>query len=536
MKIFIYLIVIISAHIGYCQYGVIEKTNDVFEGYSLFHPNGSTDSYLINNDGELVHTWPGNFLPGVAIYLLENGQLLRSGRVDDGNDFAGGRGGRLELVEWDGTVSWSFEISSSSEKLHHDMQILPNGNILAIVWEVKTNEDAIEKGRNPNTINEAIWPDKIIELKPIGSNDAEIVWEWHAWDHTIQDFDPEKSNYGVVSENPGKIDINYDSDDDPDWLHFNALSYNEELDQILISVPEFDELWIIDHSTTTEEAATSSGGNSGKGGEILYRWGNPQTYDRGANADKKLFYQHNTTWLFEDSQWKVLLYNNGRTRPEGFYSSVDKVILPIDANNNYPALGTATEPYGPADIEWTYFAENPTDIYDPFVSSAQKLPNGNIIICSGVSARLIEINDEKETVWKYKVPIGAAGELFCLDESEKTPSFVFKVSKYPINYSGLGNLDDLGILQGEECITLNIDELNPEIAFHNANGKDIEVHSTKAIRDITIYNIDGSIRWRSSSHLTRNSVLIKSQLLKGISVMMIEHSDNSTTRKRVAFQ
>ena len=56
-----------------------------------------------------------------------------------------------------------------------------------------------------------------------------------------------------------------------DFLHVNSVAYNERLDQIAISVPEYGEIWILDHSTTTQEAAGSEGGRQGRGGDLLYR-------------------------------------------------------------------------------------------------------------------------------------------------------------------------------------------------------------------------------------------------------------------------
>ena len=103
-------------------------------------------------------------------------------------------------------------------------------------------------------------------------------------DHLIQDFDASKANYGEVAEHPELIDLNFrlsettNYRDPSDWIHSNGIDYNPELDQIVLSPSNFSEVWIIDHSTTRTEAAGSNGGNSGKGGDLLYRWGNPRAY------------------------------------------------------------------------------------------------------------------------------------------------------------------------------------------------------------------------------------------------------------------
>ena len=82
-------------------------------------------------------------------------------------------------------------------------------------------------------------------------------------------------------------------------MHTNAVAYNAELDQIMLSIHAFSEVWIIDHGTTTEEAASHSGGKRGKGGDLLYRWGNPRAYRTGTNVDQRLFAQHNAHWIPE---------------------------------------------------------------------------------------------------------------------------------------------------------------------------------------------------------------------------------------------
>jgi hypothetical protein len=93
-------------------------------------------------------------------------------------------------------------------------------------------------------------------------------------------------NYGVVVDHPELVDLNFSSGGPPggaDWNHINSIDYNETLDQILLSVHNFSEIWVIDHSTTAAEAAGHSGG------DLLYRWGNPQTYDAGTAAESVMF-------------------------------------------------------------------------------------------------------------------------------------------------------------------------------------------------------------------------------------------------------
>ncbi len=78
----------------------------------------------------------------------------------------------------------------------------------------------------------------------------------------------------------------------PDWTHVNAVAYDADLDQILLTVRAFSEFWIIDHSTTSAEVRGHAGGRSGMGGDLLYRWGNPQAYRAGTKLDQRLFSPH----------------------------------------------------------------------------------------------------------------------------------------------------------------------------------------------------------------------------------------------------
>ena len=165
-------------------------------------------------------------------------------------------------VLWDGTIIWDFRYDANGDLSHHDITLLPNGNVLMLTWETKTRTEAITAGRDPNSFGgDTFTSEHIIEVKPTGPSSGDIVWEWYAWDHLIQDYNASKENYGVVGDHPELIDINYGiSTSLSDWLHTNSIDYNEKFDQILISVHNFNEIWVIDHSTTLEEAAGHTGG------------------------------------------------------------------------------------------------------------------------------------------------------------------------------------------------------------------------------------------------------------------------------------
>ena len=284
--------------------GLRLNSGEAEPGYVLYAPLLGDMTFLIDAKGVVVHAWKSEYAPSGTIYLLDNGNLLRGAREPKIEVFkGGGQGGRIQEFSWDGKILWDWKYATTNHLLHHDIEPLPNGNILAIAWEAKSAKEANRAGRRPDLTPQAgIWPDHIIEIEPRRPNDARIVWEWHMWDHLIQNYDAEKANHGDPSQHPELIDINGDgeppkvdpaelarlkalgyvpagakqSDIGSDLLHINAVAYNAELDQIALSTPRFNEIWIIDHSTTTEQAAGHSGGRWKKGGDLLYRWGNPR--------------------------------------------------------------------------------------------------------------------------------------------------------------------------------------------------------------------------------------------------------------------
>jgi hypothetical protein len=406
-----------------------------FTGYTLFAPTGATKTFLIDNYGRLINSWQSNYKPGASVYLLENGNLLRTAKL--------GGGGGIEEIAWDGTVVWFFDYISSEHRRHHDIEPLPNGNVLILAREFKTYSEAIAMGRNPALLDgDELWPEFIVEVNSTGPASGEIVWEWYLWDHLIQDYDSTKLNYGNVADHPELMDINFAKDGKADWIHANSVEYNPDLDQIVISNRHLNEIWIIDHSTTSEEAVGHSGGNSGKGGDILYRWGNPQAYRAGVAADQKMFGQHDAQWIKSGlmGEDNILVFNNGIDRPEGNYSSVEEIISPVDESGHYPPLSPGTA-HGPAEQAWIYIAEPPESFFSGNVSGAQRLANGNTLICSGKNGRFFEITPENNIVWEYINPETDVGPVEQGEQIGSGMNSVFRCYRYAADYPGLSGRD-----------------------------------------------------------------------------------------------
>ena len=413
------------------------------EGYTLMSPRGNSISYLLDNDGLVVHRWTASYPPGSMAYMMEDGHLVRAERlaIPPSNFLGGaGRGGYLEKFDWDGNLVWEFMYSTQEHLSHHDIEVLPDGNVLMIAWEYKTHTEALQAGRDPGLINQGLWPDHVIEVQPTPPFGGIIVWEWHVWDHLVQDYNSAVDNFGVVTAHPELVDINYVIDDgDADWTHVNGIAYNAALDQIVISVRRFDEFWVIDHSTSTSEAAGHTGGNSGKGGDLLYRWGNPQVYGRGTEADHRLFGQHDAQWIDPGlpGAGNFLVYDNGVSNPVGQFSFVKEIVPPVDEHGAY-AIDPG-EPFGPHEPTWVYPDAPDPAFYSGSVSGVQRQPGGTSLICEGGSGHLFEVTPDGERVWDYVNPVAGAAIVSQGDPIDYNR--VFKVRRYPPDFPAFDGRD-----------------------------------------------------------------------------------------------
>jgi hypothetical protein len=361
-----------------------------YDGYTLYSKMGNNKAYLLKMDKTIYHTWTCSPSTGYSTYLLPNHHLLRSANYS-GNQLNGpAMTGMVQDVDWNGTVTWQYIYSTSTYCAHHDIHPMPNGNVLLIVYEVKSPSEVTQAGCSQSI---TMWPDKIVEIQPSGTNAGTVVWEWHAWDHLCQNYNASKSNYVTsISQHPELLNINYGTQ--KDWMHTNGIDYNAELDQIVISSHYLNEIYVIDHSTTTAEAASHSGGNSGKGGDILYRWGNPQVYSCGTSANQDFKVVHDAHWVPAGCPNANDLVGFNNQGAPGNHSCIDRVTPPYNGYNYSTTLGSA---FSPSVYTWRHVCLG--DAQDQ--SNSQQLPNGNTLICISSSGYIYEIDANQNVVWSH---------------------------------------------------------------------------------------------------------------------------------------
>jgi len=373
---------------------LFKNTTLTKEGYVLFNETSDSRAYLMEKDSALiVHEWELEYNLGNDAELLSNGKLLVSLRTENPDFSFGGFGGVIQLINPDSSVDWEFTYASEEHIIHHDVEMLPNGNILALVWDLRSTEELEAIGYIGE--DEKVYTESIIEINPVID---EIVWVWDSWDHIVQDTDDSKPRFGVISEHPELININYIDvlretvEPDGDIMHANGFDYDEENDIIYMTINNFSEVWVIDHSTTIEEAKLSTGGNYGKGGDLLYRFGNPAAYEN--TLGDRIFYNNHFPNLLENNvpgDGNILVYANGNG--DSKQSVVYELSIP-SVFNLQPNFNNEL------DVVWSYTRDG---LHAPRVSGAVRLDNGNTLITSGTSG-IIEVTGEKEVVWEFEGP------------------------------------------------------------------------------------------------------------------------------------
>lgn len=389
---------LVSAALLPAQLLTRQDSHKVSSGYAFVSPMASNHSFLITNTGEIVKQWTGSAAGAVAVKMLPNGNILRM-EATSNSYFPGavgmGGAGLLEGIDDAGRVVWTYTLSNDRYLHDHDFHVMPNGNLLLVAWERRSPDEARTAGRNPDKISpDGVWSEAVLEGKPTRPAGGEIVWEWHVWDHVVQDLDASKENFGRVAGNAAKLDINFiGSGQNPtqtaNWLHINSIDYHAGRDEILLVSRLLSEIWIIPHSPD-------------RNGDFLYRWGNPQVYRMGTPADQKLFFQHNAHWIPAGyaGEGRILVLNNGVGRG---YTSADEWEPPAGY------FREPEQPFGLAQPTWTVGENFGSTFFTQVAGSVQRMPNGNTVLGLSNAARAVEVTPEGEIVWDMNLSIGETG-------------------------------------------------------------------------------------------------------------------------------
>jgi hypothetical protein len=384
-------------------------SSEPYNGFN-FYGNGvslkAKSCQLLDMKGKVIHEWKSEYALQDKPYLLRDSSVLWPGI--DNNDAGQGKfpagsllsyfvSGRFQIIKWDGSIAWDFPYRSSTYIPHHDCfpayftndpKELPH--VFAVVYS-KENSDTISE--------------KIVEIKPTGKTTGEIVWEWKAWDHKTDNgtdkpelLDIKKgwmSAMGKLETREGAVQTA--GSQYKEWLHANYVRYNPVLDQVMVNIKAFSEFIILDHGTTIAEAAGHTGGRYGKGGDILYRWGNPKSY--GCTGTQYFKGQHSASWIPK--------YMPGTRKPLPgagnifVVSNGDQTGYEIAPDHNNGVYARAAgKAYGPEKPVRTFDLPN-LEINE---GTLQRMPNGNTFVCDArtgtAGTALEEFDSAGKSVWK----------------------------------------------------------------------------------------------------------------------------------------
>ena len=318
-------------------------TPNVFEGYTLYTETTPNITYLIDNDYNVINQWDNECTAASMAYLQPDSTLIYPCRQDDYVlDGVAAAGGRIIHYDWDGTILWDWQCDWEYQ-LHHDIEITPNGNILAVAME------DIDGFR----------PDVVLEIEPVGLNDANLVWVWKVSEHMSEELDNPYTFYTHADYNQ------------LDWNHFNAINFNE-YGEILLSSRNWGEIYVIEW-----------GGNN----DLLYRWGNPQNY--GRDGEQILITPHgvNQIPIGYPGEGNIILFNNMNI--QGQQEDGSSVI--IEFTPDYETFE--------GEVVWTF----EDDFYSAKQSGAFRLPNGNTFISVSEGGEIFEVSTHHEDSDSYRV-------------------------------------------------------------------------------------------------------------------------------------
>ena len=432
-------------------------------GYTFFGVGGIT--YLLDMEGRVVHTWP----IGTNPHLLSNGDVLDAA-TNDPSGFGG-----FKIVSWDGVTVWSYLETRSTYHPHHDFTRIYNSKLGAYTTLYIANKDLtyaqlVAAGANPNTTpSTGGQMDALVEVDSSGT----IVWEWCFFDHMIQDYDATKLNHvatgKTIADYAGRLNINLPGHIlKADWLHCNSVDYNQALDQIVVNSVQ-GEFYVIDHGNTFSAGnpAASIALAASSAGDFLYRFGDPARYSQGetpsilddwiqsTTGNKQMGGAHDIQWIAEGltGAGHFLIFNNAEYLSEhtsqSYVMEINPYLNATGSNTgsyvNPPDAGYNTVlPLAVTDkaskqiskqVVWNYSSKSCLTLFSQIGCSAQRLPNGNTLLCEDTEGYIIEITPDGETVWDYIVPVTPSGTVQVMGDRLPMVNSIFRAYRYEASYS-----------------------------------------------------------------------------------------------------
>ena len=423
-----------------------EKRAD--NGYTLICNAHAKATCLVDMKGRVVHQWdlPEGMMIWANYMLLENGHLIRAILERDPGIDKGGPCSIIQEVDWENHLVWEYRAAKDYYRVNRDMRVLPNGNVLYICFGRRTAEEARAKGRLGRYLKDCteIYPIGIVEV----NREKEVVWAWSTWDRFVSE------GSGDITD-PGLLDINVTFfTNEADITESNAFDYDPVTDRILLNSAQTSEIYIIDHSTVDyENPKKGIAAAAGRAGNFIGRFGNPGNYGAGmpsniprikdspwfgprtadrlydvskppTNGDRTLFQQHGPMWIPRGKglrgEGHILVFNNGLFREPSAYTTIEE----YDSNTG--------------EIVWAFEGKNKDALRSWLMGGAQRLPNGNTLICGGQYGHLYEVTESGEVVWEYIIPLSKNGIQQQVNGENIT---IYNIRRYGPDYPGLSGKD-----------------------------------------------------------------------------------------------
>lgn len=403
-----------------------------FNGYTLF-PAPEHGALLIDMNGRPVHFWkdlqgfPNKLLPGGNVLGHRGERDMRYGYQDDVD---------LVEVDWDGNIVWEFSkhqyIADPGlpprwmARQHHDYQ--REGN--PVGYYVPGMEPKVGGGKTLILAHDTIIDHKISDKKllddviyEVGEN-GEKIWEWHSHEH-FREYGFSEAAKNAFFRNPNMHECDGGMGD---WMHINSMSLlgpnkwydagDERFhpDNIIWDARETNIIAIISKAT----------------GKVVWQIG--PDYDSSKELKRMgiIIGQHHAHMIPRGlpGEGNILVYDNGgwagygapsQTSPYGVkaYCRDHSRVLEID-----PITLKIVWQHTPSEAGYLQPFHS-HHFYSPFISGAQRLPNGNTLITEGSGGRLMEVTREHELVWEYVSPYW--GTLFPLPN-------IYRAYRYPYDY------------------------------------------------------------------------------------------------------